>query len=244
MSGAIVVGTSGFAYADWKPLFYPDGLAQAKFLALYASRLGGVEINYTFNRFPTPKLLEGWAGKVPDSFVFSLKTPKLITHQKKLRECETLFHDFAKTASLLGGRTGPLLLQLPPSMPADPGLLRDILAQAPGPARVACEFRDPSWDTDAVRAVLADAGAAWVIAESGASPPAMHVTAPAFTYLRLRRDAYDDAAANAWIDRIAGLAAGGTAVFCYLRHDADGSNALVAERMIAALEDRAGKQGP
>ena len=70
MSASLVVGTSGFAYADWKPRFYPDGLAQAKFLSHYATRLNGVEINYTFNRFPTERLLEGWAAKTPDAFTF------------------------------------------------------------------------------------------------------------------------------------------------------------------------------
>ena len=235
MSGRVVIGTSGFAYPDWKPRFYPQQQPQAKLLPHYASRLSGVEINYTFNRFPTEALLGGWAGKVSDAFTFCLKTPKLITHQKRLRECETLFADFAATAATLGPRLGPLLVQLPPAMPADPALLAAFLSAAPPSVRLACEFRDPSWDVDAIRAALSHAGAAWVAAETGDAGTAIHPAAPGFAYLRLRRDAYDDDAINAWTERIATLAADGCDVFCFLRHDADGSNALAAERMIAAL---------
>ncbi|HVL91498.1 MAG TPA: DUF72 domain-containing protein [Actinomycetota bacterium] len=236
MSGRLIVGTSGFAYADWKPRFYPEGLAQSKFLPHYATRLSGVEINYTFSRFPTAKLLDGWAAKVPPSFVLCLKTPKLITHQKRLRACETLFAGFAATAGALGPRLGPLLVQLPPTMPADAALLRDFLAAAPPSVRLAFEFRDPSWDSGETREALAQTGAAWVVAETGRGGAVMHRTAD-FVYLRLRRDAYDTDAIDGWITRIAALLAEDTDVFCFLRHDADGANAVAAERMIAALTE-------
>lgn len=237
MSGTPVVGTSGFAYADWKPRFYPDGLAQAKFLAHYATRLSGVEINYTFNRFPTETLLEGWAAKTPESFAFSLKTPKVITHQKRLRDCGEQFARFAATAATLGARSGPLLVQLPPTMPADPVLLREFLSSAPGTARVAVEFRHPSWDTDDTRSVLAGAGAAWVAAEAPGRAAAIHRTAPGFTYLRLRNDAYDDAAIDAWRARIEALLSDGCDVYCYLRHDADGANAVAARQLLSVVRE-------
>lgn len=231
-----MIGTSGFAYADWKPLFYPDGLAQTKFLPHYASRLNGVEINYTFNRFPTIKLLDGWGAKVPQPFVFCLKTPKLITHHKRLRECETPFGDFVATAAALGPRLGPVLVQLPPRMPADAGLLQDFLAAAPPPVRMAFEFRDASWNSDEIRGVLARAHAAWVVADHEDARGEMPRTTD-FVYLRLRRDAYDARAIDGWIARIGALLADGTDVYCFLRHDADGSNALAAERMITALRE-------
>ena len=241
MSARLVAGTSGFAYADWKPRFYPDGLAQAKFLAHYASRLPGVEINYTFNRFPTGKLLDGWAAKTPEPFAFCLKTPKLITHQKRLRECAEPFASFTATSAGLGERLGPVLVQLPPTMPADTGLLREFLAGATAGVRVAAEFRHASWDTDKTREVLHAAGAAWVAAESDDAAPTIHRTAPGFAYLRLRRNAYDDESMAGWSDRIAALLNDGCDVFCFLRHDADGANALAAETLQARFAERQGK---
>lgn len=237
MSASLVVGTSGFAYADWKPRFYPDGLAQAKFLSHYATRLSGVEINYTFNRFPTERLLEGWAAKTPDAFTFSLKTPKVITHQKRLRECGEQFAQFAATAATLSRRFGPVLVQLAPTMPADPALLAQFLASVPAEARVAVEFRHPSWDTDETRRALADAKAAWVCADTPERAAAIHRTAPDFTYLRLRKNAYDDAAIDAWRTRIESLMSDGCDVYCYLRHDADGANAVAAERLLTMVRE-------
>lgn len=241
MSARLIAGTSGFAYADWKPRFYPDGVAQAKFLPHYATRLSGVEINYTFNRFPTEKLLDGWAGKTPEGFAFCLKTPKVITHQKRLRDCGEMFRDFATTAATLGPRSGPLLVQLAPTMPADTGLLREFLTAAPPGTRIAVEFRHPSWDDDAVRDALAGAGAAWVAAETDDAPATIHRTAP-FTYLRLRRSAYDEASLSEWRGRIASLLEDGCDVHCFLRHDADGANAIAAEDLLAGFAERERQQ--
>ena len=82
----IWVGTSGYNYPEWKGSFYPADLAAAKMLPYYAARFPTVEINYTFYRMPSEKLLAGWAAQVPKTFRFTLKAPRRITHDAKLVE--------------------------------------------------------------------------------------------------------------------------------------------------------------
>jgi uncharacterized protein YecE (DUF72 family) len=84
MTGKLYAGTSGWAYPQWKPDFYPAKLAAAKFLGYYSSRLNSVELNYTFLRFPTGKLLSGWIAATPADFKFAVKANQTITHIKRL----------------------------------------------------------------------------------------------------------------------------------------------------------------
>ena len=81
-----LIGTSGYSYPKWKGHFYPEDLPAKKFLPFYASRFGTVEINNTFYRMPTAKLVQTWADEVPDGFTFAIKAPQRITHQKRLKE--------------------------------------------------------------------------------------------------------------------------------------------------------------
>src|SRR6267378_1798190 len=82
----IFVGTSGFSYAPWRGSFYPEKLPAAKMLGYYAERLDAVEINNTFYRMPAPELLAKWAAETPPAFQFALKSPRRITHEKKLAD--------------------------------------------------------------------------------------------------------------------------------------------------------------
>ena len=81
----ILVGTSGYNYAEWKGSFYPEKLSAKRMLPFYAERLSTVEINYTFYRIPTDRLLAGWSEVTPDHFRFTLKAPRRITHLARLR---------------------------------------------------------------------------------------------------------------------------------------------------------------
>jgi uncharacterized protein YecE (DUF72 family) len=83
---AIWVGTSGYNYPEWKGSFYPEDLSAAKMLPYYAERLSTVEINYTFYRAPNKKILEGWSAQTPEHFKFTLKAPKKITHEARLKD--------------------------------------------------------------------------------------------------------------------------------------------------------------
>ena len=117
------LGTSGFAYKEWKGSFYPADLPAEAMLRYYAERFSAVEINNTFYRMPSAALLEKWAQEVPDRFHFVLKAPRRITHVKRLKEVGDDVRYLVQVASTLGERLGPLFFQLPPTMKKDLGLL-------------------------------------------------------------------------------------------------------------------------
>src|ERR1041385_5124086 len=121
--GRLRVGTSGFGYKEWKGTFYPPKLRPPEMLRYYAERLSSVEVNNTFYRMPTEKLVAGWAGDTPETFVFTLKAPQRITHVARLRDVGDDVAHFAKVAGTLGPRLGCLFFQCPPTLRYAPELL-------------------------------------------------------------------------------------------------------------------------
>jgi len=229
MTGSVYVGTSGFAYKEWKPEFYPADLKDADMLAYYASRLHSVEINNTFYRAPTPKLLEGWSAKTPETFRLTLKAPQSITHRARLRDVDENLSYFLSTARALGPRLGAILFQCPPSLRYDAALLDDFLAALPGePFRFAMEFRHASWDSDDVRAALARNNVAWCVAEDDAQEREMVRTARGHAYLRLRRLDYDEDRLKVWAARAQEVLEEGADVYCYFKHEDDPSGVRFA----------------
>ena len=206
------VGTSGYAYREWKTGFYPADLPAAGMLHFYAQHLPTVEINNTFYRMPSRKVLEAWSSEVPPEFCFALKASRRITHFKRLRdvggELEFLFGNLR----LLEGRLGPVLFQFPPDFRKDMERLRDFMMQLP-PGRHAVEFRHASWHDEEVHRALRENGVALGVAEEevgdeeeGAGPPmaadAPLVATAKFGYLRLRRGEYTEPDLRAWVERI------------------------------------------
>ena len=232
------VGTSGWAYATWKPLFYPEGTKSANFLRYYATRLATLEVNYTFNHLPTEKNIAGWKEATPGEFVFALKASQQITHYRQLQDPATTLPLFFERARPLGERLGPVLFQTPPWLKRDDDRLAMFLAELPSDVRCALEVRDPSWYSDEVYELLRTRGVALVHAEGERAPSPLETvgaTAP-FAYLRLRSEAgYGDAAVDAWAERLRPLLARGSDVYAYFRHDDTGANALSAERLRDAL---------
>jgi uncharacterized protein YecE (DUF72 family) len=141
----IWVGTSGYNYPEWKGSFYPETLPASKMLPYYAERFPTVEINYTFYRAPTDAILESWSRATPDSFKLTLKAPRRITHDARLRDCADRVRQFAQTAATLGPKLGALLFQLPPTFTKDVELFDAFLAAMPTGLRAAFEFRHASW---------------------------------------------------------------------------------------------------
>ena len=125
----LYAGTSGFAYAAWKPAFYPPKLPANQFLKHYAERLNCVEINYTFRRLPSASTLEAWVKLTPPGFVFAVKANMRITHILRLKNAEQATDIFLKAIDPLRSsrRLGPILFQLPPHMKYDLDLLRNYL---------------------------------------------------------------------------------------------------------------------
>lgn len=227
----IHVGTSGYNYEAWRGSFYPDDLPARKMLSFYASQLSTVEINYSFYRKPTAKILQGWAAQVPEQFRFALKAWQRITHQKRLREAGELVAQFADAARTLGARLAPVLYQLPPNLKADLPLLREFLAGLPRDLRAAFEFRHQSWFTDGTWAALREAGAALCVAESDELSTPVVRTAP-FGYFRLRRLAYDEAALRGWATAAAQFPED---VFVYFKHEDEARGPAFAKQFLPLI---------
>lgn len=233
-----LVGTSGWAYASWKPRFYPPEVKAADFLRYLGTRLPTTEVNYTFNHLPTEKNIEAWRSATPEGFVFALKASQYITHVRKLEQPATTLPPFFAAAAPLGERLGPVLFQTPPWLKRDDERLAMFLVALPDGVRCALEVRDPSWYADEVYALLRARGVALVHAEGERAPSPLETlgATAAFAYLRLRaREGYDAAAVERWAARLRALVAAGTDVYAYFRHDDDGRSGLAAVALRDAL---------
>jgi uncharacterized protein YecE (DUF72 family) len=210
------IGTSGYSYKEWKGVFYPENLRPADMLSFYAARLGTVEINNTFYHMPTPKVLEGWASQVPDTFRFVLKTSQKITHYKRLKGVEEEAEYVVRMSRLLGARLGALLVQIPPNLARDDERLSVFLDLVSG-VRVAFEVRHPSWLAPDVFAVLEKHQVALVASQTDEEPePRLVRTAP-WGYLRLRKTSYTPAELAEWSKRIAEQ--GWDEAFVFFKHE-------------------------
>jgi uncharacterized protein YecE (DUF72 family) len=208
------IGISGWRYPPWRGTFYPTGLPQRAELAYAAERMNSVEINGSFYALQRPENYQGWYGQTPDDFVFSVKGGRFITHMKKLAGVETpLANFFASGVLALGGKLGPLLWQLPPTLGFDHDRLARFLAQLPTTTRAAAELarrhdervEGRAWTTtDADRPLrhavevrhrtfedarfvelLRDHGVALVVADTAGKWPVMEDLTADFVYVRL-----------------------------------------------------------
>ena len=214
----IWVGTSGYNYPEWKGSFYPEKIPSAKMLPYYAERLPTVEINYTFYRAPTVKIVEGWAAATPAAFKLTLKAPRRITHDQRLRDCAEPVARFFETAHVLGPKLGAVLFQLPPFQRKDAALLREFVATLPEGACATFEFRHASWFDDEVLDVLRARNLALCIADSEKISAPVEVTAD-YAYFRLRDEGYTPDDLARWADVIRERTAGCREVFVYFKHE-------------------------
>lgn len=230
--GKIYAGTSGWAYPSWKPEFYPAKLASAKFLGYYGTRLNSVELNHTFRRFPTQKLLTGWIESTPPGFKFAVKAHQTITHLKRLGDTSSFTLDFLAALDPLreAGKLGPVLFQLPPFLKCDLSLLKDFLDRLPPEIRAALEFRHPSWFSDDVFDLLRRADAALCLAESE-KIETPNVQTASFAYLRLRKSDYSAKQRREISQRVAQLGQKGD-IFVYFKHEETAEGALYAEALL------------
>jgi uncharacterized protein YecE (DUF72 family) len=237
MPQRVLVGTSGYNYPEWRGTFYPEKFSTDKMLAYYAARFATVEINYTFYRMPNEKLLEGWSAATPERFSFTLKAPRRITHDSKLRNCEELTQAFCRTARALGDKLGVLLFQLPPTFKKDAVVLRDFLDVLPDGTRAAFEFRHPSWHDAEVFEALRGRQIALCLADSEKMSTPLEVTAD-YAYLRLRDEGYQQGDIERWASTVAALP-GITDAFVYFKHEEQGLGPDFARRFIAATREAA-----
>jgi uncharacterized protein YecE (DUF72 family) len=230
----IYVGTSGYNYPEWKGHFYPETLAAAKMLPYYAERFSTVEINYTFYRMPTAQLVTGWAAQVPDGFKFTLKAPKRITHDRRLKNVADSVRGFCEAAAELGPKLGAMLFQLAPNFKRDLPVLDDFLATLPPKVCAAFEFRHDSWLDDDVFARLQSRNLALCIADSETRRTPVIATAD-YAYLRLRDEGYTDEDLHAWAERIQALTARCQDTYVYFKHEDEGKGPEFARVLIERL---------
>ena len=234
----LYAGTSGFSYDAWRGSFYPKDLPKSGMLAWFAEHLPAVEVNNTFYRMPTARLLETWSESVPESFRFAIKAPRRITHVKRLKEVAEEVTYLFDALRALGGRLGVVLFQLPPSFRKDLERLDRFLELVPGATRVAMEFRHPTWLEADVEGRLAERGVALCVvdadeAEGRAAFLADQGTragAESFGYLRLRRMRYGDGDLEDWLAAM--RARSWEEAFVFFKHEDEGTGPALAARLL------------
>jgi uncharacterized protein YecE (DUF72 family) len=231
---SIWVGTSGYNYPEWKGSFYPADLSSAKMLPYYAARFPTVEINYTFYRMPSEKLVAGWASQTPSPYRLTLKAPRRITHDNRLKNVGQFVAGFCQVAGTLGDKLGALLFQLPPNLKKDIALFDAFLEALPARATAAFEFRHPSWFDDDVLERLAKRNLALCVADSEKLSAPVRITAD-YAYFRLRDEGYTPDDITAWADTIARETTRCREVFVYFKHEEEGKGPEFARLLIDRL---------
>jgi uncharacterized protein YecE (DUF72 family) len=230
-------GTSGWAYAAWKPKFYPAKLPQKDFLMFYSTELNAVEVNYTFRRMLNEKIIASWVAQTPEHFRFALKAHQAITHFRRLKNAEEPLQRFVGSLQPLveAGRLGPVLFQLPPDCKADARLLNSFLELLPRNLRAAFEFRHASWFSEDIFAVLQRHKAALCIAESEKLQSPAVFTAE-FSYFRLRKPEYTEAErqqiATAMRKRLDEVGE----IYAFFKHEETPDGALYARELLHAVK--------
>ena len=228
----VLVGTSGFAFKEWKGPFYPADLKDDAMLEYYSGCYPTVEINNTFYRLPKEHVLQGWASQASDEFTFAIKASQRITHFARLKpEAASAVEFLLRNTATLGSKLGPILFQLPPNLQKDLDRLKAFVALLPADRRFTIEFRHESWFDDAVFDVLSSRDIALCVAEGEDNVPTPNVPTASWGYLRLHRQDYDDAMLMEWRERVA--ATSWSDAYVYFKHDyIDGSGPLAVDRFV------------
>lgn len=228
----LVCGTSGFAYPAWKPAFYPANVPAKKFLEYYATRLNGVEINYTYHRLPSASVIEGWLEITPPGFVFVLKAHQKLTHIGRLQKSEFTGVFFKAIDALrVKDRLGPVLFQAPPNLALDLDRLRGFLEDFPDDIRCAFEFRNKSWFTPEVYDLLESKRIALCLAESDRLTVPERITTD-FVYFRLRKESYTAEERADIAAKVRALREQGKACYVFFKHEETPEGALYAEELL------------
>jgi uncharacterized protein YecE (DUF72 family) len=238
----VLVGTSGWQYADWKPLLYPD-VPQRLWLERHAELFATVEVNNAFYRLPRREVFEAWAARTPDDYVITVKASRFLSHIKRLREPQEPVARLMDRVAGLGSKLGAVLLQLPPTLQRDVTLLDDCLACFPPGTRVAVEPRHDSWWDPGVREVLERRSSALVWADSfgKAVTPLWRTTD--WGYVRLHHgpgDSWDYGydGVRPWAARLAETWDDEEDVYAYTNNDPTGAALRDAEHLAVALHRR------
>lgn len=217
---ALFVGTSGWAYKEWKPDFYPEDLPQRSFLGHYGSVLDACEINATFYRLQKDDTFKKWAEETPDDFRFATKVHRKLTHSKKIApddDSREFFHAYLKSVGTLGDRLGVVLFQFPPYRKLDLEQFDLLLDSLPSDRKYAFEFRDESWNAPEVGDRIAERGHALCFSNTDGQVPSS-LPPGGLGYVRLRTDRYTEAGRSGWLDLLQREAADRD-VYVFTKHE-------------------------
>ncbi len=223
----IRIGCSGWQYRHWRGNFYPEDLPSDRWLEHYASVFDTVEVNNSFYRLPEAATFRAWASRVPASFLFAVKASRYLTHMKKLKEPAEPLDRLWTRARRLGRKLGPVLYQLPPHWGLNRERLQSFLYELARRRPQAIEFREPSWYSDEVYALLDRHHVALCLHDMGGSA-APRVTVGPFLYLRFHGAGaryggrYPDAVLEDWAAWLAPRLRAGTDVYAYFNNDVAG----------------------
>jgi len=224
MTGTVRIGCSGWIYRHWRGAFYPEKMAQRLWFGHYAETFGTVELNTSFYHLPKPETFEKWRAQAPCGFRYAVKAPRFITHMKKLKECAEPVHEFLSRARKLGETLGPILYQLPPRWGFNRERLEEFIALLPRDLTHVFEFRETSWLTEEVLALLDARGVSFCAHDMPGSRTERWAAGP-IAYVRFHGGEgkywgrYSDEGLLAWTDWIVAEAEGGRDVWCYFNND-------------------------
>lgn len=224
----IHVGTSGYAYKEWKGEFYPEKISSKDMLGFYSERLSVVEINNTFHRMPTERVLTSWARQVPDGFTFAIKAPQVITHVKRMKEVGEEVEFLFKSLSTLDTKLGPVLFQFPKSLRSNRDRLESFLDLIPSNAKCAFAFRSPSWHDAEILDILRARDHSLCIEDTDEEPADEIIGTASWGYLRLRRADYSEADLSQWADRVTAQA--WDKAFVFFKHEGEAKGPKLAMR--------------
>ncbi|MCU1674311.1 MAG: hypothetical protein JWN77_2424 [Frankiales bacterium] len=241
----VLIGTSGWQYAHWKRVFYPRTVPQRVWLEHHSALFQTVEVNNAFYRLPERRVFEQWAIRTPADYVITVKASRYLTHMKRLIEPQEPVQRLMERVAGLGAKLGSVLVQLPPTLKAEPGRLDETLEHFPKGTRVAVEPRHESWWTPDVETVLRDRGAALVWADRWSRPIAPLWRTTDWGYLRLHMGGgepsiwpYEESVLAEWADRICATYSDDEDVYVYTNNDPEAAALRDAVTLGRLLRER------
>ncbi|WEK47171.1 MAG: DUF72 domain-containing protein [Candidatus Andeanibacterium colombiense] len=238
--GSVRIGCSGWIYKHWRGLFYPEGLPVKDWFAYYATAFDTVEINNSFYRLPKPEVCAAWRDQAPRGFCYALKANRYLTQSKKLKDAEEPLARMMASFDQLRPALGPVLYQLPPHFKLNLERLESFLALLPKNVASVFEFRDPSWYTDEVFALLDLQGAGFCVHDMPGLASPRFATGPV-GYVRFHGGQgkywgrYTEKALQDWAVWIESEARKGRTVWAYFNNDTGGAAIHDAQALRAMI---------
>ena len=239
----IHIGCSGWNYRHWRGAFYPEHLKTKEWFAHYSQHFDSVEINNTFYNLPEETVFDDWNRQAPDGFRYAVKASRFLTHMKKLKDPEEPVERLITRVRRLGDHLGPILYQLPPRWRANPERLRGLLEILPRDLTHVFEFREVSWYSDEIGALLLEYGASLCCHDFPGSAVSQLAFGP-IAYVRFHGSGgpywgrYSDGHLEPWVDWLVEEHRRGRGVYVYFNNDSNADAIADARRLREMMWER------